>query len=126
VPGVTIDFPQDPGQAGKSQKWRFAELLMGFKFRSTPETGSKEQRAEPLAAQVGAERVHLVRGDWNSAFIEEMRNFPGGSLKDQVDAASRAFAGLVGGVEVPENAGPELMEATGTPTAVQVNVDDPW
>lgn len=130
VPGVTVDFPQDPGQAGKSQKWRFSEILMGFKFRSTPETGSKEQRAEPLAAQVGAERVHLVRGEWNSAFIEEMRNFPGGAMKDQVDAASRAFAGLVGGVPVAVNAGPELMEEGGSASVATVPVggydEDPW
>lgn len=127
VPNVTIDFPQDPGQSGKSQKWRLSELLMGFKFRSTPETGSKEQRAEPLAAQVGAERVHLVRGEWNSAFIEELRNFPGGALKDQVDAASRAFSGLVGNVPVAVNAGPELMDDGTEPTVVEaVYDDDPW
>lgn len=127
VPDVTVDFPQDPGQAGKAQKFRFAELLMGFKFRSTPETGSKEQRAEPLAAQVGAGRVHLVRGDWNSAFVEEMRNFPAGSLKDQVDAASRAFAGLVGGLLQPVNAGPELVDEDDVPAVAEyADGRDPW
>lgn len=109
VPNVLISFPQDPGQAGKSQKFRFAEILMGFNFVGTPETGSKEQRAEPLAAQVGAERVHLVKGDWNGPFIEEHRNFPSGTLKDQVDAASRAFAELIGVVEQPTLAAPEEM-----------------
>ena len=130
VPGVLISFPQDPGQAGKSQKWRFSEVLMGFNFKSTPETGAKETRAEPFAAQVGAERVHLVKGDWNAAFIEELRNFPGGTLKDQVDAASRAFAELVGGVPVALNAGPELMEEGGAsvrPLGATIDYsDDPW
>jgi hypothetical protein len=54
---------------------------MGFNFKATPETGDKETRAEPFAAMVGAERVHLVRGEWNSVFIEELRNFPGGNLQ---------------------------------------------
>src|SRR5690606_24613655 len=108
-PRVLISMPQDPGQAGKSQKWRLSELLMGYNYRITPETGDKETRAEPLAAQVGAERVHLVRGDWNSAYIEELRNFPAGSYKDQVDASSRAFAELVGAVPDQSTEGPEEM-----------------
>jgi predicted phage terminase large subunit-like protein len=127
VPNVLISIPQDPAQAGKYQKWAFSDLLIGFNFKATPETGDKETRAEPFAALVGAERVHLVRGDWNSDFIEELRNFPAGSLKDQVDAASRAFGELVGGIAVPENAGPELMEEEGAASRVPVLTnDDPW
>ena len=89
-------LPQDPGQAGKAQKWRIAELLAGYRFRVTPETGDKETRAEPFAAQVEAGRVFLVKGDWNDAFIDELRGFPTSSYKDQVDAASRGYAQLVG------------------------------
>ncbi|MEJ7831319.1 MAG: phage terminase large subunit [Nocardioides sp.] len=129
-PSVLISYPQDPGQAGKSQKWRLAELIMGLTFKSTPETGDKETRAEPLSAMVGVGRVHLVRGEWNSQFIEELRNFPGGSMKDQVDASSRAFAELVGGVPVAVNAGPELLEEIPTDYAPSVGmadyVSDPW
>lgn len=110
VPNVLISIPQDPGQAGKSQKWAFSDLLIGYRFKATPETGSKEGRAEPYAAMVGAERVHLVRGEWNSQYIEELRNFPGGALKDQVDASSRAFSELVGNIPKAKNASPELME----------------
>jgi predicted phage terminase large subunit-like protein len=128
VPNVLISFPQDPGQAGKAQKWRFAELLLGFNFKSTPETGDKETRAEPFAAQVGVGKVHLVRGAWNSAYIEELRNFPGGTLKDQVDASSRAFAELVGNIPQALNAGPELMEEGGTSSTAPAPAynDDPW
>lgn len=131
VPSVLISIPQDPGQAGKHQKWAFSDLLIGFNYIATPETGDKETRAEPFAAQVGAERVHLVKGDWNSAYIEELRNFPSANLKDQVDASSRAFGELVGNVPVSQNAGPELMEdetterpAAATQTAVYD--EDPW
>lgn len=130
VGNVLISMPQDPGQAGKAQKYRMAELLAGFVFRITPETGDKTTRAEPFAAQVGAERVHLVRGAWNSAYIEELRNFPGGSLKDQVDASSRAFAELVGAAEPSVNAGPEIIEVgSNEEAALLAGYDDdldPW
>lgn len=96
-------LPQDPGQAGKAQKWRIAEQLEGLDFRVTPETGDKETRAEPYAAQWNAERVYLVRGPWNADYIEELRNFPTGSYKDQVDASSRSYAEIV---RLGEDTGP--------------------
>lgn len=130
VPSVLISIPQDPGQAGKHQKWAFGDLLIGYNFKATPETGAKETRAEPFAAMVGAERVHLVKGDWNSAYIEELRNFPGATLKDQVDASSRAFGELVGTAPVAKNAGPELMEEDGEEERiihkVSAGAKDPW
>lgn len=125
VPEVVISMPQDPGQAGKSQKWRISELLMGYVYKIDPETGAKETRAEPFAAQVGAERVHMVRGDWNSAYREELRNFPSGSYKDQVDASSRAFGELVGAVPPPENAPPELMDEELEEGVLEYE-GDPW
>lgn len=127
VPDLLISIPQDPGYGGKATKWRHSEILMGFNFMATPETGDKETRAEPFSAMVGAERVHLVRGKWNSQYIEELRLFPGGNLKDQVDASSRAFQQLVGNIPQAVNAGPELMEEEGTPsTPVPADNDDPW
>jgi predicted phage terminase large subunit-like protein len=125
VPTVRISIPQDPGFGGKAFKWRVSELLMGYNFICTPETGDKQTRAEPFAAQVGAERVHLVRGDWNSAYIDELRNFPGGSLKDQVDASSRAFQALVGTAMVPQNAGPEEVDEMAEED-VPMGDDDGW
>jgi predicted phage terminase large subunit-like protein len=103
-------MPQDPGQAGKSQKWSLAEKLAGYEFEITPETGAKETRAEPFAAMWGAGRVFLVRGDWNAEYIDELRSFPAGSYKDQVDASSRAFGKLVGADTLPPiNAAPQLV-----------------
>lgn len=95
--GVTQDLPQDPGQAGKSQKAYIASKLVGYTVRFSPETGSKELRAEPLAAQAQAGNVSLVRANWNDAFLDEAEAFPVGRLKDRIDASSRAFAALVVG-----------------------------
>lgn len=88
------DIPQDPGQAGKSQVASFAALLSGFVFYFSPETGDKVTRAKPFASAVGGANVSVVRAEWAAAFINEICRFPAGTWRDQVDAASRAFARL--------------------------------
>lgn len=93
---VLISIPQDPGQAGKSQKKYLATKLIGYNVRFSPETGDKELRAQGLAAQAEAGNVKIVRGEWNGAFFDELCTFPASKFKDQVDAASRAFHALIG------------------------------
>ena len=88
-------IPQDPGQAGKGQVLAFAKLLAGHSVHFSPETGDKITRATPLASQINAGNVVMLRSEWNQALIEEMRMFPNGSYDDQVDAVSRAFNGLL-------------------------------
>ena len=73
----------------------FAQLLAGHNAHFSPETGDKVTRATPLASQINAGNVIMLRGAWNQAFMEECRMFPNGSFDDQVDAASRAFNGLL-------------------------------
>lgn len=89
-----ISIPQDPGQAGKSQAAYIIQQLAGYMIRATTESGSKETRAGPLAAQAEAGNVDILDATWNHLLIEEMCVFPNGT-KDQVDAASRAFNELV-------------------------------
>jgi predicted phage terminase large subunit-like protein len=88
---VPISLPQDPGQAGKAQARDFTVRLAGYRVRIEPQSGSKETRAEPLAAQIEAGNVDVVIGAWNRDFIEELRHFPRGVYKDQADAASSGF-----------------------------------
>lgn len=92
---VEVHLPQDPGQAGKSQIAYLTSKLVGYKVKSSPETGDKVTRASPYASQVNVGNGSIVRGTWNRAFTEELRVFPNGRFKDQVDAASRAFAAIV-------------------------------
>jgi predicted phage terminase large subunit-like protein len=92
---VTIDIPQDPGQAGKAQVRAIAQNLAGWTVRSSPESGSKEQRADPFASQCECGNVFIVRGSWNDEYLDELCMFPGGTYKDQVDATSRAFGRLL-------------------------------
>ena len=88
---VPVAIPQDPGQAGKMQAKTFTRALAGFSVSSKPVSGDKVTRARPLAAQVNVGNVVLLRGEWNAALIQEMRNFPNGLNDDQVDALSLAF-----------------------------------
>jgi predicted phage terminase large subunit-like protein len=102
VTGISI--PQDPGQAGLSQKATLAALLNGYRCHFSTESGEKDDRAIPFAAQVEAGNVRIVRGPWNDAFLAEAELFPGSEFKDQIDALSRAYSRLL--------TEPELMIAT--------------
>jgi len=95
-PEVVIALPKDPGQSGKSQAGYLIKALAGYTVLSSPETGSKESRALPVASQVAGGNFAVVRGTWNYAFLDELREFPFGRKDDQVDALSRAFLTLAG------------------------------
>jgi predicted phage terminase large subunit-like protein len=71
-------------------------MLAGFPVVAEAISGDKETRAFNFAAQVNAGNVRLVHGEWNRAFIEELRAFPMGTHDDQVDAGSDAFNRLAG------------------------------
>jgi len=91
---VMVDIPQDPGQAGKFQRSSFIDKLAGYDAHSSPESGSKEQRARGVQAQCEAHNLYLVRAPWNDALVNELCLFPNGEFKDQADALSRAFMRL--------------------------------
>jgi predicted phage terminase large subunit-like protein len=94
---VSIHGAQDPGAAGKRDAQAFVRMLSGFTVETELVSGPKEARARAFASQVNAGNVKLVKGEWNRAFIEELRAFPRGKKDDQVDAAADAFNKLTGG-----------------------------
>lgn len=107
--GVEISLPQDPGQAGKFQVQYLARQLHGWPVYYSPETGTKEDRARPLAAQAECGNVFLVRGHWNDAFIAEATMFPTGHFKDQIDACSRSYSRLLTAAPRTVGAAPEAV-----------------
>jgi predicted phage terminase large subunit-like protein len=90
-----IQLAKDPGQAGKFQASYYAGKLQGYTVKIEPEVGSKENRADPFAAQCENGMVKLVEASWNQAFVDELCAFPNAAHDDQVDAASAAFRALV-------------------------------
>lgn len=89
---VRVRLPKDPGQAGKEQAESYIKFLSGFDVTAVAESGSKEARAEPMAAQWQAGNFDIVYGDWNEEFLSQLENFPESKFKDMVDAAANGFA----------------------------------
>ena len=90
-----VRLPQDPGQAGKDQAENFIKFLAGFSVTTERESGSKETRAEPFAAQWQHGNVDIVIGEWNEMYIQQLEAFPESKFKDMVDATSSAFNELM-------------------------------
>jgi predicted phage terminase large subunit-like protein len=92
---VIVGVEQEPGSGGKESAQNTIRNLAGFTVFADRPVGDKAQRADPFATHVNEGLVHLLRGEWNHAYIEEMRFFPLSRYKDQIDASSGAFARLV-------------------------------
>ena len=91
---VTVRLPKDPGQAGKEQAQSYVKMLAGFTVKTVAETGSKETRAEPFAAQWQAGNVEVLIADWTEMYFNQLESFPESKFKDMVDASSSGFAEL--------------------------------
>ncbi|GHU51729.1 terminase [Clostridia bacterium] len=91
---VAVRLPKDPGQAGKDQAESMLKFLAGYNVKAIAESGSKEARAEPVAAQWQSGNFDIVVGDWNEMYFTQLESFPSSKFKDMVDATSTAFAEL--------------------------------
>lgn len=93
---VRIWVEQEPGSGGKESAESTTRNLAGYHIRTERPVGDKIYRADPFSVQVNEGNVLLLRGDWNEAYLDELKNFPMGNLKDQTDASSGAFSKLTG------------------------------
>jgi predicted phage terminase large subunit-like protein len=91
---VMVGIEQDPGQAGVYEADSYVKALIGYNVRTFRPTGSKLVRAQPVSAQAERGNIKLLRGAWNTAFLQELEGFPDASHDDQVDAMSGAFAAV--------------------------------
>jgi len=66
-------------------------MLSGFDVVAVKESGSKESRAEPMAAQWQAGNFDIVIAPWNDMYLSQLENFPDGKFKDMVDASANGF-----------------------------------
>ena len=91
--GVKIYMEHEPGSAGKDVIHHYARrVLTGFSFEGHRPTGSKVERAGPVASAAKQGLVRLVSGGWISDFLDEASAFPVGGHKDQIDSVSGGFA----------------------------------
>ena len=89
---IPIWMEQEPGSSGVNTIDHYRRMILPeFNFREDKVSGSKVERAMPLASQADAGNVFLVKGEWNEPFLKEIELFPIGKFKDQVDVASGAF-----------------------------------
>lgn len=89
--GTVLSLPQDPAQAGKSQKEYFRIMFSRFTLYIHPVSGDKVVRSSPFASSMGLSGVKIVRAKWNRVMIREFESFPVGSNDDIVDAAADAY-----------------------------------
>jgi len=92
-PGVAIGWEEEKGSAGKFNSYNLAGKLLGYELHPDPVTGSKVDRAKPLASAASLGRVYMVEGSWNADFLAEIGAFPKGK-RDQVDACTGAMKHL--------------------------------
>jgi predicted phage terminase large subunit-like protein len=69
-------------------------LLAPYTITGVKPQGDKYTRAQPFASRVNTEKVFLLRGAWNQAYLDELSIFPMGAHDDQVDASSGAYSQL--------------------------------
>ncbi len=97
---VFQSLPQDPGASGKYQVDDLLKLFSGYDFEFSLESGDKVTRFRPWAAQAETRakihrKIKIVRGPWNSTYVEHITKFPMGKFKDIPDAQSRSYGGIV-------------------------------
>jgi predicted phage terminase large subunit-like protein len=87
-----VVLEQEPGSGGKHSTEDTIRRLRGFRVHVVKFGGSnpqsKETRADPLSVQVNNGQCLMKKGDWNEAYLEEMKVFPHGKFLDQVDASA--------------------------------------
>jgi predicted phage terminase large subunit-like protein len=92
---VQIWGEQEPAGSGKDSARAFIRMLAGYPVYAEVSSGSKEVRAQGMAAQTEAGNVKLVSGDWNTRFLDIACAFPSGATDDEIDSACLAFNKLV-------------------------------
>ena len=73
-------------------------MLAGYDVKTVAESGDKETRAEPMAAQWQHGNFDVMLGEWNEMYFNQLESFPESKFKDMVDAGSSAFNELTIGM----------------------------
>jgi predicted phage terminase large subunit-like protein len=88
---VRIGIEKEGGSGGKESAEATLRRLAGYRAEAIPAVGSKEERADEWSCMVNGGAFKMPYAHWNNAFLDELRNFPRSTYKDQVDAGAGAF-----------------------------------
>jgi predicted phage terminase large subunit-like protein len=97
-PGVRVLaqwFEEEGGGSGKSDAQSIIRKLAGILAFAWKETGDKDVRIRAFAGQWQSRNVLMCVGEWNAAYLAQMKTIPGGKRRDQADASAGAFNRLV-------------------------------
>jgi predicted phage terminase large subunit-like protein len=90
--GTMIRMEQEGGASGKSLIDHYARnVLHGLNFRGVLPHRDKVTRAQPVSSAAESGNFRIIRGTWNTDFLDEVESFPTGPHDDQVDGLSGAF-----------------------------------
>lgn len=88
---IKIWVEQEPGSGGKESAQATVRMLAGYNARRDKVSGDKITRGQDFTAQAENGSVHLVDGDWNQDWLDEICSVPEGKYMDQYDASVGAF-----------------------------------
>ncbi len=102
---VEVVIEQEPGSGGIAQIEELKRMLDGYRVHVVVASreGSKQERADAMAAQAGIGNFTMRKAPWNLQFQQEANSFPAG-LIDMIDATAHGYnrlAGSRGPVKVP-------------------------
>lgn len=89
-PGVTVYIEASLDALDTVESIR-AKLRGRRNVRASQPTGDKVSRATMVEAAFEAGNVHVLRGEWLPAWIDEVQAFPSGAHDDQVDNITAAM-----------------------------------
>lgn len=92
-----VRIEREPGSAGKISVRLFAKyVLPGYDCQGMPSTGSKDERARPLAGAVANSLVHVREAPWTDTLKAELQSSSQGGHDDIRDGMSGGHIFLVG------------------------------
>lgn len=91
---LKVRWEIEPGSASTREARTFAQMVPWADARGIRSTGSKLERARPLAAQAEHGFVSVVKGEWNEMWLNHMHSQPA-DHDDMMDAATGGYSDLV-------------------------------
>lgn len=91
---LKVRWEREPGSASKREERVLASLVPWADARGIPSSGSKIDRARPLAAQAEHGFVFALKGNWTEAWLNHLHSQPA-DHDDMMDATTGGYSDLI-------------------------------